>query len=295
MEYFLHILIFIGIYIILSLSLNLLIGYTGLLSIAHAAFYGVGAYIAALLALKVHSPFLLNLGLAVIGAAIIGILMGYPSLRIKEDYFAIATFAFQVIIFSVLNNWVSFTGGPMGLPGIPQPDIFGYIVSSHLEYLVLVGILCALTIWVCRRIVTSPFGRVLNAIREDEIFTQASGKNIAAFKLKVFMISSGLAAVAGVLYATYISYIDPPSFTIMESIFIISIVIIGGAGSVWGPVIGSVVLVSLPEILRFVGLPTAVAANLRQIMYGALLVICMLWRPQGLMGKYSFTQESKGK
>lgn len=295
MEYFLHILIYIGIYIILSLSLNLLVGYTGLLSIAHAAFYGVGAYIAALLALKVHSPFLLNLVLAVIGAAVIGILLGFPSLRIKEDYFAIATFAFQVIIFSVLNNWVSFTDGPMGLPGIPQPEIFGYTVSSHLEYLVLVGILCALTFWICRHIVNSPFGRVLTAIREDEIFTQAFGKNIAAFKIKVFMISSALSAVAGVLYASYISYISPNSFTIMESIFIISIVIIGGAGSLWGPVIGSVVLVSLPEILRFVGLPNAVAANLRQIMYGALLVICMLWRPQGLLGKYSFSQESKDK
>jgi branched-chain amino acid transport system permease protein len=295
MEYFLHIFILIGIYIILSLSLNLLVGYTGLLSIAHAAFYGVGAYIAALLALKVHSPFFLNLVLAVIGATVIGILLGFPSLRIKEDYFAIATFAFQVIIFSVLNNWVSFTGGPMGLPGIPQPEIFGYTVSNHLEYLVLVGILCALTIWVCRRIVTSPFGRVLTAIREDEIFTQAFGKNIAAFKIKVFMISSALAAFAGVLYATYISYISPPSFTIMESIFIISIVIIGGAGSLWGPVIGSVVLVSLPEILRFVGMPNSVAANLRQIIYGALLVIFMLWRPQGLMGKYSFSQESKDK
>ncbi len=295
MEYFLHILIYIGIYIILSLSLNLLVGYTGLLSIAHAAFYGVGAYVAALLALKIHSPFLLNLVLAVIGAAVIGILLGFPSLRIKEDYFAIATFAFQVIIFSVLNNWVTFTGGPMGLPGIPQPEIFGYIVSSHLEYLVLVGILCALTIWVCHHIVNSPFGRVLTAIREDEIFTQAFGKNIAAFKIKVFMISSALAAVAGVLYATYISFIDPTSFTIMESIFIISIVIIGGAGSLWGPAVGSAVLVSLPEILRFIGLPNAVAANLRQIIYGALLVICMLWRPQGLMGKYSFTQESKNQ
>lgn len=200
-----------------------------------------------------------------------------------------------MIIFSVLNNWVSFTGGPMGLPGIPQPKIFGFTVSSHVEFLVLVGILAALTTWICRRIINSPFGRVLQAIREDEIFTAAFGKNIAAFKMKVFIISSGLAAIAGVLYATYISYIDPTSFTIMESIFIISIVIIGGAGSLWGPIIGSIVLVSLPEILRFIGLPNAAAANLRQIIYGALLVICMLWRPQGLMGKYSFEKESEGK
>jgi len=295
MEYLLHILIYIGIYTILSVSLNLMVGYTGLLSIAHAAFYGVGAYAAALLALKVQSPFLLNLILAIIGAGIIGAFLGIPSLRIKDDYFAIATFAFQVIIFSVLNNWVSFTGGPMGLPGIPQPKIFGFTVSTHLEFLVLVGLLCALTLLVCRRIVTSPFGRVLKAIREDEVFTQAFGKNIAAFKVKVFMISSALAAVAGVLYATYISFIDPTSFTIMESIFIISIVIIGGTGSLWGPVIGSAVLVMLPELLRFIGLPNAIAANLRQILYGSLLVIFMLWRPQGFIGEYSFKKESEGK
>jgi branched-chain amino acid transport system permease protein len=295
MDYLLHILIYIGIYTILSVSLNLLVGYTGLLSIAHAAFYGVGAYAAALLALKVQSPFLLNLVLAIIGAGVIGALLAIPSLRIKDDYFAIATFAFQVIIFSVLNNWVSFTGGPMGLPGIPQPKIFGFTVSSNLEFLVLVGLLCALTFWVCHRLVNSPFGRVLKAIREDEVVAQAFGKNIAAFKVRVFMISSALAAISGVLYATYISFIDPNSFTIMESIFIISIVIIGGAGSLWGAVVGAAVLTILPQLLTFIGLPNTVAANLRQILYGSLMVVFMLWRPQGFIGEYSFKKESKVK
>ncbi len=125
MEYLLHILILIGIYVILSVSLNLIAGYTGLLSLAHAAFYGVGAYVAALMALKLHSPFLVNLVCAVVLSGLLGALVGIPSLRIRDDYFVIATFAFQVITFSVLNNWVSFTGGPMGLPGIPQPTIFG--------------------------------------------------------------------------------------------------------------------------------------------------------------------------
>ncbi len=295
MEYLLHIFIYIGIYIILGVSLNLLVGYTGLLSIAHAAFYGVGAYIAALLALNVHSPFLLNLVLAMIGAAVVGALLGVPSLRIKEDYFAIATFAFQVIIFSVMNNWVSFTGGPMGLTAIPQPEIFGFTVSTHVEFLILVGLLAGFTVWVSHRIVHSPFGRVLKAIREDEVFAQAFGKNISAFKVKVFMIGAGLAAIAGVLYATYISYIDPTSFTIMESIFIISIVIIGGAGNIWGSVIGAAVLGMLPELLRFVGLPNAVAANIRQILYGSLLVIFMLWRPRGFIGEFSFKQEEEEK
>ncbi|MCL5019705.1 MAG: branched-chain amino acid ABC transporter permease, partial [Patescibacteria group bacterium] len=229
MEYILHIFILIGIYIILSVSLNLLAGYTGILSIAHAAFYGVGAYVAALMALKLHSPFLLNLIFAVGASALVGAIVGIPSLRIKDDYFVIATFAFQIITFSLLNNLVSFTGGPMGLPGIPQPVIFGITISSHIEFLIVVGLLCVLTFWICNRIVKSPFGRVLKAIREDEIFTQSLGKNVASYKVKIFMISAGLAAIAGVMYATYISFIDPTSFTVMESIFIISIVIIGGA------------------------------------------------------------------
>ncbi|NQU23855.1 MAG: branched-chain amino acid ABC transporter permease [Candidatus Nealsonbacteria bacterium] len=288
MEYLLHILILIGIYVILASSLNLIAGYAGLLSIAHAAFFGVGAYVAVLMGLHWETPFLVNLAAAVVFCGILGGVVGAPGLRIRDDYFVIATFAFQVIAFSVLNNWVSLTGGPMGLPGIPQPVIFGWTVSSHWEFLVLTGGCCAAVLWICHKIVTSPFGRMLKAIREDEVFAQAAGKNVAACKVLVFAIGAAMAAVAGVMYAHYISFIDPTSFTVMESIFIISIVIIGGAGSMWGPVLGAVVLVALPEVLRFVGLPSAVAANVRQILYGGALVAMMMWRPQGLLGEYAF-------
>ena len=291
MEYILHILILIGIYTILSVSLNLLVGYTGILSIAHAAFYGIGAYVAALMALKFHTPFLLNLFLAIAAAGIFGALVGIPSLRLRDDYFVIATFAFQIITFSILNNLVDFTGGPMGLPGIPQPNIFGYAISSHIEFLVLVLLLGGATFWFTNKIVRSPFGRLLKAIREDEVFVKATGRNVSAAKIKVFIVSASLASIAGVIYATYITYIDPTSFTIMESIFIISIVIIGGSANLKGSVIGSVVLVALPELLRFIGLPNAIAANIRQILYGALLVIFMLWRPQGFLGEYKFNKK----
>jgi len=295
MEYFLHILILIGIYTILSISLNLLAGYTGILSVAHAAFYGVGAYVAALMALKLHTPFPLNLFLAIGAATLFGAVVGIPSLRIKDDYFVIATFAFQIITFSLLNNLVSFTGGPMGLPGIPQPVIFGFTVSGHIPFLILTFIFCVLTFWIANRIVASPFGRVLKAIREDEVFAQACGKDVSAYKVTIFMIGAGLAAIAGVLYATYISFIDPTSFTVMESIFIISIVIIGGAGNLWGSVVGAAVLVTLPELLRFVGLPNSVAANIRQILYGGLLVAFMLWRPRGFIGEYAFGRGNKAE
>lgn len=295
MEYLLHILILIGIYTILAVSLNLLVGFTGILSIAHAAFYGIGAYVAALLALRLETPFLLNIILAMIAAGVFGAIVGFPSLRLREDYFIIATFAFQIIIFSILNNLVNFTGGPLGLPGIPQPDIFRYEISSHLEFLILVIVLAGFTYWITNRVVRSPFGRLLKSIREDEVFTQAVGRNVSSAKVKVFIISASLASISGVIYASYITYIDPTSFTVMESIFIISIVIIGGAGNLKGSILGAVFLVALPELLRFVGLPNSVAANVRQILYGALLVIMMMWRPRGFLGEYEFGKIRKLK
>lgn len=288
MEYILHILILIGIYTILSVSLNLLVGYAGILSIAHAAFYGVGAYVAALMALKLQTPFLLNLFIAITASGLFGALVGVPSLRLRDDYFVIATFAFQIITFSILNNLVDFTGGPLGLPGIQQPNIFGFEITTHLEFLSLVVILAGITFWISNKIVKSPFGRLLKAIREDEVFVQAAGRNVSSAKVKVFIIGASLASIAGVVYATYITYIDPTSFTIMESIFVISIVIIGGSANLKGSIVGAAVLVALPELLRFIGLPNSIAANIRQILYGALLVIFMLWRPQGFLGEYKF-------
>jgi len=183
----------------------------------------------------------------------------------------------------------------MGLPGIPQPVIFGLKIDNHWSFLVLTTILASFTYFIAYRIVSSPYGRILKAIREDEVFTQSLGKNVAAFKVKIFMVSAALASLAGVLYATYITYIDPTSFTVNESIFIISIVIIGGAGNLKGSVVGAIVLVMLPELLRFVGLPNSVAANIRQMLYGGLLVVFMLWRPRGFIGEYSFTRNSENE
>lgn len=289
MDYIIQILIYIGIYTILSISLNLLVGFTGILSICHAAFFGSGAYIVALFALKVDTPFLINLLIAVLGTAVLGAIIGYPSLRIKDDYFIIATFAFQVLFFSILNNWVSATNGPMGLPGIPSPSIFGIDFSNQFRFLLLVSFFAFLAFFISKKIVKSPYGRVLKAIREDEINAKSHGKNIARFKVTIFMVSAGLAAISGGLFSTYISFIDPQSFTIIESIFIISIVIVGGAGNVWGAFVGSIFLVSLPELLRFIGFPNSIAAYLKQILYGALLVLFLLWRPKGIIGNFSFS------
>jgi len=286
MAYFLHILILINIYIIIAISLNLIAGYTGILSIAHAAFYGVGAYVAALLAVNYGTPFLLNLIAAMIVAGAVAAVVAFPSLRIHDDYLVIATFGFQMILFSIFNNWVSLTRGPLGIPGIPQPKIFGMAIASHVGFLILTGLLVLAVYLFARRLVNSPFGRVLKAIREDEIFAQALGKNVIRYKILVFVIGGALAAIAGTLYAHYVTFIDPTSFTILESIFMISIVLVGGAGSLTGSIVGAVVLIVIPEMLRFLGMPNAIAANMRQIIYGALLVVMMMFRPKGLVGEY---------
>ncbi len=288
MAYLLHILILIGIYVILAESLNLIAGYAGLLSIAHAAFYGVGAYVAALLALSYAVPPWLTIPAAMLAAAALGALVAWPALRVRDDYFVVATFAFQVIVFSVMNNWVALTGGPLGLPGIPRPDFFGLTVKSHGGFLVLTWLCAAAVVFVCWRLARAPFGRVLRALREDEVFAAALGKNVASFKVRVFALGAAMAAVGGCLYAYHITFIDPTSFTVMESIFIISVVIVGGAGSLRGAALGAAVLVIMPEALRFLGLPSSVAANLRQIFYGLLLILFMVFRPQGLIGEFGF-------
>ena len=290
-DYVLHVMVLVAIYTILSVSLNLISGYTGLLSVAHAALFGVGSYVAALLALHFDAGLLLGLVCAAAGAALISLFVAAPSLRIRDDYFVLATFAFQVIAFSVMNNWVGVTGGPMGLPGIPQPSVFGIDIASHAQFLLLTGTFAAFALLLVRRLVRAPYGRVLKALREDEVFAQSMGKSITSYKLQVFVIGAALAAVAGTLYAHYITFIDPTSFTVQESIFMLAIVIVGGSGSIAGSVVGAALLVALPEALRFLGLPSSVAANVRQILYGALLVACMMFRPQGILGEFAFRRK----
>ncbi len=288
MDYLIHVFILVGLAAMLGTSYNLIAGYAGLLAICHAGFYGLGAYASALLTLRLGLPFSFSLLGAVAVCMVAGLVVAWPSLRVKNDDFVIATFAFQVLLVSLLQNLVDLTGGPMGIAGIPEPRLLGWKVSTPWEnfFLVLSGV--GIVIWIAARVGKSPFGRVLCAIREDETFAAAAGKNVASFKIRVFVLGASLAAVPGVLHAYYISFIDPSSFTIMESIFVISIVVVGGAGRPWGPLVGAVVLVTLPEALRFVGLPSSVAANLRQIIYGSLLVIMMMFRPRGLVGNYGF-------
>ena len=283
MEYILHLLILIGIYSMLSQSLNLSAGFGGMISLAHAGFYGVGAYTAAILSVNFQFPFLLTLPIAMLFCGLLALIVSAISLRTVDDYFIICTLGIQVVVFSLMNNWMSLTNGPLGIPGIPPINLFGFAVDSKLLFLLLTIVFVALSFVFFRKIPRTSFGLTLRALSEDEIFTQSLGKNVYLSKVIAFTNGAMIAAIPGVLYAHYISYIDPSSFTVDESIFILSIVIIGGMRNLWGSLIASAFLVLLPEALRFVGMPNAIAANMRQIIYGAILIFMMFRYSKGFI------------
>jgi branched-chain amino acid transport system permease protein len=288
MNYLWHILVMINIYVVLAASLNLVAGYTGLLSMCHAAFYGIGAYTTTLLMMQLGLGFLPAMLVAIPFTALLSLVIAVPSLRLRGDYFVLATLGFQIIVFGVLYNWVALTRGPYGIPAIPIPAILGFEVNSVFRYFLFSGSLAAACLAVIRLLVRSPFGRLLRAVRDDEIAAAALGKNVPRVKTTAFALGAAFAAIPGALFAGYMRYIDPTSFTLMEAIFILSIVVIGGAGSFAGPIAGAAFMVILPEALRFVQIPDAVAANLRQIIYGLLLIVLMRVRPQGFLGEYEF-------
>lgn len=260
----------------LSQSLNLSAGYTGLMSLSHAGFYGIGAYTSAILSVQFGMTFWLNLPIAMLLCFSISYIVSLIALRTVDDYFIICTLGIQVIIFSVMNNWMEVTRGPLGIPGIPAISLFGHEFSSKISFLILSFALMVGVWFILHNLSNSGFGKSLKAISEDEIYTQSIGKNVYQLKITSFVISAVLTAIPGTLYAHYITYIDPTSFTVNESIFILSIVIIGGMGNLKGSFYASVFMILLPEALRFVGMPSSVAANMRQIIYGAILVIVMM-------------------
>jgi branched-chain amino acid transport system permease protein len=288
MNYVLHILVMVSIYLVLALSLNMVVGFTGLMSMAHAAFYGVGAYVSTLAMMKLGVPFVPSLSLAMVAAVLLSLTISIPSLRLRGDYFVLASLGFQVIVFAILYNWVGVTRGPYGIPGIPRPTILGLQLGSIVQFLLFSAVVAAVCVCLLYFIGRSPFGRALKAIREDEMAAAALGKDIPRFKVIAFAVSAAFAAVAGVLFAAYMRYIDPTSFVLMESVFILSIIVIGGTGNVLGPAIGTVLMIVLPELLRFLKMPDAVAANMRQVIYGLLIILIMRFRPQGIAGEYRF-------
>lgn len=288
MGYILHIVIMLNIYIMLVLSANLPIGMARLLTMCQAAFYGIGAYISAFFLMQFNLPFVVIAIAVMILTGAFSWLVSFASVKLKNDYFILATLGFQMIVYTVLYNWTDVTRGPYGIPGIPGIKILGiWKLSGVWSYAVMTLITMLIVVWVFRLIKNSPYGRLLKAMRSDEQSVQALGRNTVAARSWAFFLSAAISGLAGLFYASYVSYIDPTSFTLDESIFIISALFIGGTGNIKGPVVGALFVVLLPELLRFVGMPDAIAANMRQIIYGLSLILVMYFRPQGLVGEKS--------
>ena len=300
MSYVFHVMVMIGIYSLVSYGTNLVTGYGGLLTFCQAVFYGVGAYVLAILTVGTKGsvaaqdlffsaslPFPVSLVLAAIAAAAVAFTFGAIALRLRGDFFVFGTIGFQMIFFTIVYNWSPLARGALGIYGISQPDIFGWKVADPSAFAILIVILNSIILPMLFVLYRSPFGLSLRALREDERAAESLG--IAAFRQHLWAVTlSGLCAgVAGAVFASYITYIDPTSFTLKESIFMAAILLLGGSGNILGPILGAITMVTLPELLRFVHIPSAAAGNLREMIYGIALIALMYWRPRGMAGSHA--------
>lgn len=286
MNYFLHIIVLLNIYIILILGANMTVGMAGLLTLCQAAFYGIGAYIGTMLLMQFDLPFIVIALIVSVITGVFSLLISYASLKLKNDYFTLATLGFQMIIFTILYNWVDVTKGPYGISGIPAIKILGlWSLKGVVPYAIFTAVVMCAMVGIFVALKKSPYGRLLRAIRADETAVKALGRNTSAAKTRAFFLSAAFSGIAGLLYASYVRFIDPTSFTLNESLFIICALFIGGVGNAKGSIAGALFVVILPELLRFIGLPDAVAAPLREIIYGLVLVVIMFVRPQGMLGE----------
>ena len=296
MNYLLHLLVYFEIYAVVALSLNLIVGYCGLLTLAHAAYFAVGAYGYAVLSVAFGWGFVPAVMAAMLISASLSLAVSLPAWRLRGDFFVLATLAVQALIFSALYNWVSpgatlgtwfnLTNGPFGISRIPRPTILGWAPASTAEMAVLVSLIaggCAAVLW---RLQRSPWGRLLIAARDDELAVRNLGRNAFRARAQAVAISSAIVAIAGALYASHVRYLDPSSASLDEGILMLSMVIVGGLGNFRGPLVGAATLIALPEVLRLFQLPDSAAASLRLAAYGLLLVALMHWRPNGLAGTY---------
>lgn len=277
-QYLLTIAVKIGIYVMLALGLNLLTGYTGLVSLGHAGFVAIGAYTSSLLAVKLGCGFFTSMMFGVLSAGVAGVLLGLPTLRLSGTYLSIVTLGFGEIVKMVAMNWDVVTNGTLGIKNIPKPELFGIkmtIANNGLYYLMVVMLLL-ITLF-CLAIVKSKTGRAFLAIKTDEMAGTMMGINVTYYKMLAFVLSACISAIAGSFYATLIGYIDPNTFTFDVSTLILSIVILGGMGTIRGMFIGSVILIAFPEVSRSL-------MDYRFVVYGLILVLMMRFRPQGLLG-----------
>ena len=289
-----------AIWAILAVSLNLVVGFTGLLSVGHVGFFGLGAYTVAVLTsdaayeqLRTEAistfglPFFAALPIAILLAGLVALAVGIVFNRFRDDIFVLVSFGFAIIAFNLFLNLRSVTRGAFGIHEIARPEIGPWAFDDELQFLALVAAFLGLVVLISWFIVTSSFGRVLTAIREDEQATEVFGYQVTHFKLAIWVISAMMAGLAGGLFASWTTFIDPNSFILLESMLLVCIVILGGLATIWGSLLGAIVFVLLEEGMRFIGfLPAEYVGQARQVVLGILLVILMLFRPQGLVGRY---------
>ncbi len=289
-----------AIWAILAVSLNLVVGFTGLLSVGHIGFFGIGAYTVAILTsnaqyeqLRTEAiptfgwPFFAALPVGIVLAGLTAIAVGIVFNRFRDDIFVLVSFGFAVICFNVFLNSRALTRGAFGIHEIAKPEIGGWNFGSEVAFLILALVFLAVVVLISWFIVSSSFGRVLTAIREDERATEVFGYQVTHYKLAVWVISAMMAAAAGGLFASWTTFIDPNSFILLESILLVSIVILGGLATIWGSILGAMAFVLLEEGMRFLPfLPDEYVGQARQVILGVLLVLLMLFRPQGLLGRY---------
>jgi branched-chain amino acid transport system permease protein len=285
MDFLYSYIILAEIYVLAALSTNLLVGVVGIFSVSQAAVFGVGAYVVAYLLMNDITGFLPAMVIAGAACVLLNILLTLPSLRVAGDYFVVTSFGIQLLATAVFTNWNSGTGGANGLPGIPPPDLFGLPVQETWQFLILATVaamLGGLCFWLVMR---APFGRRLRAIREDELAVAAAGKPVLGPKVAAAALAGAFAGCAGGIYACFLSFIDPSSFDLDASVLMLTMVVVGGARTLRGSIIGPFVLLALPQLLALVAIPTTIAAAVRQLLYGGLLIAFMLFRPQGLAGE----------
>ena len=281
--------ILILLYATVGVSLNLLLGYTGLLSVGHAAFFGLGAFGSGLLAYYLHVNFFVGMLFGIIIAMALGVVVSIPALRVKDEFLVLLTIGFNMVIFGLMVTQKDLTGGRWGMVGIPKPSLFGFKFETPILNLPWVIIFFALCFAISWRVTHSPFGRVLKAMRDDEYGARSLGKDILRFKVLVFVLAAGLAAIGGSLYAHYHAYVEPRAFTVEESIFLLAIVVIGGSANPWGPLVGAALLIGIPELLTFMpGAESGVVSlsAIKVAIYGASLVFFMRFRPQGILPEH---------
>jgi len=279
--YLVRILTMISLYSMLSLSLNLLTGFTGLVSIGHAGFCAVGGYTSALLWQAFGLPWIVTALCGMVMAGIVGLMLAAPTSRLSGSYLTIATLGFGEIIKMVALNWQSLTGGPLGVNHIERPEFFGItLTTSNGGFFYLSIVMTAIMTLFVYRIVNSKMGRAFMAIRDDSLAATMMGVDVTAYKMKSFVISAAIAGLGGAFYVHFVRFLDPNTFNFDISIIIISIVILGGTGSIAGSFLGAALLISFPELLRF-------ASEYRFIIYGLILVLMMRFKPEGILGGHS--------